>query len=181
MSLNQGNLTDQAQAAWTVQSYDKKPVIEGVVFKELNCFVDDGGYFLELGRFEAGVSQLFPDFEAKQMSYSQVLPSTVKAFHLHFHQDDVWFVPPHERLLVVLSDQRKGSSTQEVTMRFVMGAGKARLVFIPRGVAHGAAAVGHDAASIIYFVNQHFNLENPDEGRLPWDFLGADIWDIVKG
>jgi hypothetical protein len=20
-----------------------------------------------------------------------------------------------------------------------------------------------------------------DEGRLPWDFAGADIWDVVKG
>ncbi|HEY1074229.1 MAG TPA: dTDP-4-dehydrorhamnose 3,5-epimerase family protein [Patescibacteria group bacterium] len=174
-------LTADSREVYTIQSYEKAPQIEGVVAKDIACFVDDGGYFMELGRFDKGISQLFPDFEAKQMSYSQVLPGAVKAFHLHMNQEDVWFIPPHERLLVVLSDQRENSPTKGVTMRFVMGGGKSRLLYIPRGVAHGAANLGDAPASIIYFVNQQFNLEKPDEGRLPWDFLGADIWEMTKG
>ncbi len=173
------DLTAPAQKAFSVQDYSAAPVIEDVVVKDLPCFVDDGGYFMELGRFDQGVSQIFPNFEAKQMSYSQVLPGAIKAFHLHFNQDDVWFVPPHERILVVLSDQRQSSATKGVTMRFVLGAGKSRLVFIPRGVAHGAANLGQASASIVYFVNQQFT--GKDEGRLPWDFLGADIWDMSRG
>ena len=179
--LKKSQLIDKASSLYSVQSYAKAPVIEGVVIKEVPCFTDDGGYFMELGRFDAGVSQAFNSFEAKQMSYSQVLPGSIKAFHLHFNQEDVWFVPPHERLLVVLSDQRKDSATAGVTMRFVMGAGKSRLVYIPRGVAHGGANLWQQPASIIYFVNQQFNLEDPDEGRLPWDFLGKEIWEIAKG
>jgi len=90
-------------------------------------------------------------------------------------------VPPHERLLVVLTDQRDDSPSKGVTMRFVMGGGKSRLVYIPRGVAHGGANVWQNPAFNYYFVNQQFSLEKPDEGRLPWDFLGADVWDIAKG
>src|SRR5690349_2834752 len=120
MKLKQSQLTPDAHKLYGVQSYAKAPTIEGVVIQDINCFVDDGGYFMELGRFNAGMSQAFEGFEAKQMSYSQVLPGSIKAYHLHFNQEDVWFVPPHERLLVVLSDQRKDSASAGVTMRFVM-------------------------------------------------------------
>ena len=36
---------------------------------------------------------------------------------------------------------------------------------------------------IIYFVDVQFS-PDPDqteEGRLPWDFAGADIWDVTRG
>jgi dTDP-4-dehydrorhamnose 3,5-epimerase len=179
--LSRKNLTEPASEKYFVQSYEKSPTIDGVVIKDISCFTDDGGYFMELGRFDKGLSGAFDGFEAKQMSYSQVLPGSIKAFHLHFNQEDIWFVPPHERLLVVLSDQRENSPTRGVTMRFVLGAGKSRLAYIPRGVAHGGANLWQQPASIIYFVNQQFNLEDPDEGRLPWDFLGLDVWEIAKG
>ncbi len=174
-------LTEQAEDALSVQSYEKTPVIDGVVMKELRTFVDDGGSFMELLRLSQGISEHFPEFEVKQVNFSQVLPTVIKAFHLHLHQEDVWFIPPHERLLVVLTDQRKDSATQGVTMRMVMGAGKAQLLYIPRGVAHGNANLWSNPASLVYFVNQQFNPTDPDEGRLPWDFLGKEIWEITKG
>lgn len=174
-------LTDKAEESLSVQSYEKLPVIDGVVIKELRTFVDDGGTFMELLRLSQGISEHFPEFEVKQVNFSQILPTVIKAFHLHMNQEDVWFVPPHERLLVVLSDQRKGSASENVQMRFVLGAGKAQLLYIPRGVAHGNANLWTNPASLVYFVNQQFNAENPDEGRLPWDFLGKELWEITKG
>ena len=179
--MNKDDLSPKAQENFSVQSYEKSPNIDGVILKEINSSVDDGGYFMELARMQQGVMQEFEGFEVKQVNYSQVLPGTVKAYHLHLNQEDIWFIPPHERLLVVLNDQRKGSSTEGTTMRFVMGGGKPRLLYIPRGVVHGVTNIGKHPAAIIYFVNQQFNPENPDEGRLPWDFLGKEIWEITKG
>jgi dTDP-4-dehydrorhamnose 3,5-epimerase len=109
------------------------------------------------------------------------LPGTVKAFHVHLHQEDVWFVPPHERALLVLSDQRRESPSAGVTTRLVLGSGTSRLLYIPRGVAHGVANLWAEPVTIIYFVNQQFNAVAPDEGRLPWDFLGASVWEALKG
>lgn len=174
-------LSARAAGRFSIQNYAKPPTIDGVAVKDIACFADDGGYFLELGRFDDGVNQAFTSFVVRQMSYSQVLPTAIKAFHVHIRQEDVWFVPPHERLLVVLGDVRQGSPTEGVVTRLVMGAGQSRLLYIPRGVAHGAANLGRETASIIYFVNQQFNLNDPDEGRLPWDFFGAEIWSIAKG
>jgi hypothetical protein len=36
---------------------------------------------------------------------------------------------------------------------------------------------------ILYFVDTHFSPAPAasDEGRLPWDFGGAEIWDVVRG
>jgi len=141
-----------------------------------------GGSFAELIRLdESGRLIAIPSFQVRQSSYSQMLPGAIKAFHLHYNQEDVWFVPPTDRLLVGLVDVRADSPTAGVSMRFVMGAGKGQLLYIPRGVAHGAANIGQSPMTILYFVNQHFNLGDPDERRLPYDILGREFWDMEQG
>lgn len=166
----------------TTQEYSRKTPIEGVRVLPLNLLTDDGGSFAELVRLdESGHLLAIPEFQVRQSSYSLVLPGAVKAFHLHYNQEDVWFVPPTDRLLVGLLDCRKGSPTCGSSMRLVLGGGKAQLVYIPRGVAHGGANIGAQNATILYFVNQHFSLDDPDERRLPWDILGAEFWQMTPG
>lgn len=180
--LTPQSLAPEYAAQVTTQSYAKNTPIAGVQVLPLNLLTDDGGSFAELVRFdEKGCLLQIPEFQVRQSSYSLVLPGAIKAFHLHFNQEDVWFVPPTDRLLVGLLDCREGSPTKGVSMRLVMGGGKAQLVYIPRGVAHGGANIGTQNATILYYVNQHFSLDDPDERRLPWDILGADFWEMVAG
>lgn len=161
----------------TRQSYAPQPQIEGVQLQELQVFGDEGGDFCEVTRFLAGGEPaLLPDFHPAQLSYSVLDPGTIKAWHLHGQQDDLWFVPPSGRLLVGLLDVREGSTTYQLCMRLALGGGKARLVYIPRGVAHGVANLGSAAACLLYFVNRAFDPEDPDEHRLPHDLLGAEFW-----
>ena len=166
----------------TTQGYTPGPKIEGVQLLDLRLMTDDGGSFAELVRLdESGRLEAFPHFQVRQSSYSLVLPGAVKAFHLHFNQEDVWFVPPTDRLLIGLIDARKDSPTLGVTMRLVLGAGRARLLYIPRGVGHGCANLGTEPATVLYYVNQRFNLEDADERRLPWDIAGAEFWQMTPG
>lgn len=166
----------------SVQDYSKKTQIEGVQIIPLNLFVDDGGALAEILRFDdQGNLQILPEFKVKQTTFSQMMPGTIKAFHLHYNQEDVWFVMPYDRMLIGLFDARKDSKTYEKSMRFVLGAGRAQALYIPRGVAHGLANVWQQPANMIYFVNQCFDPNNPDEQRLPWNTLGDDFWDIRKG
>jgi dTDP-4-dehydrorhamnose 3,5-epimerase len=165
-----------------IQDYAKKPVIEGVKIIEIKNFVGEDGDFSELMRVhEGGESEQFPGFYIRQMSRSKVLPKAIKAWHIHFAQEDIWHILPEDRLLVGLWDVRKYSSTNGLTMRLALGGGKGHLVYIPRGVAHGGANHGHKPATILYFVNSLFNIDNPDEIRLPWNELGAEFWDLPKG
>jgi dTDP-4-dehydrorhamnose 3,5-epimerase-like enzyme len=181
-SLTPDSLGTEFQPHLSTQDYSKKPTIDGVKLLDLRLMLDDGGSFAELVRLtEEGALEAFPDFTPRQSSYSEVLPGAIKAFHLHFNQEDVWFVPPTHRLLIGLVDVRKDSPTYKVSQRFVMGAGRAQLLHIPRGVGHGGANIWQQPASILYFVNQQFDLANPDERRLPWDVLGADFWQLSQG
>jgi len=149
---------------------------------DLRLMVDDGGSFSELVRLnEEGCLEAIPEFKVRQCSFSNVMPGAIKAFHLHFNQEDVWFVPPSDRLLVGLVDARVSSPTRDQTMRMVLGAGRGQLLYIPRGVAHGCANVWSEPSSVFYFVSQHFNLKDPDERRLPFDITGADFWTITPG
>ncbi|MFN3241348.1 MAG: dTDP-4-dehydrorhamnose 3,5-epimerase family protein [Planctomycetota bacterium] len=175
-------INQKAEQAFFVQDYSPAQRIDGVEIVELKRFNDDGGAITELGRLTAGMHQQLPDFEVKQVNYSEMEPGACKAFHMHHRQTDVWYVPPSDKLLLVLHDCREGSPTEEQTMRFVLGDGKDRLVRIPPGVAHGARNIGQQVGRIIYMVDVAFSVdENCDEGRLPWDYLGADIWEIVRG
>jgi len=181
-SLSPDSIGSDYQSLVTTQDYSKAPRIDGVKIIDLRLMIDDGGSFAELVRFdENGNLEAIPEFKVRQSSYSLVLPGAVKAFHLHYNQEDVWFVPPTDRLVIGLVDARKDSPSYKTAMRFVMGGGKAQLLYIPRGVGHGCANVGTQPSTILYYVNQQFNLENPDERRLPWDAAGTDFWDVTKG
>jgi dTDP-4-dehydrorhamnose 3,5-epimerase len=174
---------DKAQASYSKQDYSPTTPIEGLEIVNLRRFNDDGGAMTELGRFDGGLHKDLPGFEARQMNYSVVEPQAVKAFHLHQRQTDVWYVPPSDKMLLVLADVRKGSPTEGKIMRIVLGDGNSRLVRIPPGVAHGCKNLRASATSaIIYFVDVQFSIdEDCDEGRLPWDFFGTEVWDVEKG
>jgi len=136
--LSKNDLGPRFQEAVTTQEYSKKPVIEGVKVIDLRLMTDDGGAFAEMVRFdEEGRLVPIPDFKVRQASYSHIMPGAIKAFHMHYNQEDVWFVPPTDNLLVGMVDARANSPSYEVTMRLVLGGGKAQLLYIPRGVAHG--------------------------------------------
>ena len=177
------NLGEDAKRAFSLQDYSPARDIEGVEVADLKRFHDDGGSLIELGRLHGGLHAVFPGFEVKQINYSEMDPGVIKAFHLHRRQTDVWFVPAGDKMLLVLLDVRAESRSRNVQRRLVLGDGTSRLVKIPPGVAHGVKNLAPTRGHIIYFVDTHFSPapDGCDEGRLPWDFVGAAIWDVVRG
>ncbi len=164
-----------------VQDYSKQKVIEGVKITEVKKFYGEDGTFEELaGIGENGTLEQFPDIKIKQINRSRILAGSIKAWHIHFKQEDIWYVSAEDHMILGLWDLRNDSNTKDLKMRIVMGGGSAKLVLIPRGVAHGVVNIAHKPGTILYFVNQKFNFSNPDEERLKWDAAGADFWDVKK-
>ena len=174
---------DAARDQYQVQDYSPKPEIDGLEIIELRRFNDDGGSMTELARLDAGVLQGVDGFTARQMNYSTMDPLAIKAFHLHKRQTDVWFVPPTDKILLCVGDVRSGSPTEGVVQRIVLGDGKSFVVRIPPGVAHGCKNLrAAELSVIIYFVDVQFSIDDEcDEGRLPWDHFGTEIWDVERG
>ena len=165
------------------QNYAPQKAIDGVKHIELKQFSEDGGDFIELGRMKEGMLKDIPEFEVQQINYSLMLPGVIKAAHVHKLQDDVWFVPPQQRLVAGLLDVRAESPTKGFVMRVVLGGHKSRLLFIPRGVAHGCANLTRSEVIIFYFSNRHFTPDpsSCDEFRLPWNIFGKEFFTMTKG
>ena len=175
-------LVPAAEETFRHQDYARRPPIDGVAVHELKRFHDDGGSMTELSRFTGGRPDALTGFDLAQLNYSVLEPGVLKAFHVHRRQTDVWFVPPEDRVLLVLADVRAGSATERVVMKLVLGDGASILVRIPPGVAHGCKNIGPAPARIVYMTDVSFDPApgSTDEGRLPWDLLGAEIWEPAK-
>jgi dTDP-4-dehydrorhamnose 3,5-epimerase len=172
-----------ARERYKVQDYSPRPRIAGLEIIELKRFNDDGGSMTELARLADGQVKGLEGFVARQVNYSTMDPLAIKAFHLHRRQTDVWFVPPTDKILLVVGDVRAGSRTEKLVQRIVLGDGRSFLVRIPPGVAHGCKNLLRDRLSVIvYFVDVNFSPgEDCDEGRLPWDHFGAEVWEVERG
>jgi len=179
--LTKNDLIGKMAKKISVQVYSPKPQIDGIQIIELKQHAGEDGTFEEIIRLDnKGMLQQFPSFKLRQMSRSLLLPKAVKAWHIHFKQEDIWYIPPQDHMLLGLWDLRKNSPTKEVQMRIVMGAGISKLVYIPRGVAHGILNLSDKTGTIIYFTNQQFDPQKPDEQRIPWDAAGANFWQPEK-
>lgn len=175
-------LTDDAQSFLYVQDYSPKPTIDGVKILNLRRFNDAGGSLTELGRLTSGILDAEESFTVAQINYSEMDTGIIKAFHIHEKQSDIWYVPPTDKIVLVLVDQRSDSLTSGIKMKLVLGDCKSQLVVIPPGVAHGCKNLSSQRSRIIYFVSQKFSPEvsECDEKRLPWDFFGSEIWETPK-
>ncbi len=158
------------------QSYEPKRIIDGVKLIQLKNFLADEGDFGEVMRFTNGELEGIPGFKIAQINRTRLSHGSVKAWHLHFKQDEIWYVLPSSQLLVGLWDVREKSSTKSTTMRLVLGGGQSTLLFIPKGVAHGSANLSGKDVEMFYFVDNKFDPKAPDENRIPYDALGKEFW-----
>lgn len=175
-------LEPQVRQAVTFQSYGPQQVIEGVFYHKLTKHRALEGSFMEYLRVTRGSIEGLPiSFDVRQLSFSRAVPQRINAFHVHPKavQDELWSVVDGS-LMVWLVDVREDSPTRGAQRRFVLNAEEPALLYIPTGVAHGYKA-GPEGALLVYAMNSQFNIDDPNEGRLPWDYFGTDIWEDDRG
>jgi dTDP-4-dehydrorhamnose 3,5-epimerase len=137
-------------------------MIDGVILKELVTHADERGFFREVIR----ITDAFFEEGFGQWSHSLMFPGTAKAWHVHQHQTDWWYVGLGT-LKVALYDTRPDSTTSGELVELFMGEHHAaKVIKIPPGVAHGCRAIGGPAH--LFYVTSH-TYDPADEGRIPHD------------
>jgi dTDP-4-dehydrorhamnose 3,5-epimerase len=175
-------LVPEVARAVTYQSYAPQAAIDEVFYHPLTKHRALEGWFLEYLRLSEGqVNGLPIQFTSRQISFSRANPHRINAFHLHPKtiQDELWCVLDGT-MLVWLVDCREGSPTLGVKRKYLLGGEAPALLYIPSGVAHGYKA-GAEGALLVYSVNSQFNLQDPNEGRLTWDYFGSTLWADDRG
>lgn len=148
-------------------------MIYGVKIKELKVFKDkpdldqpgiEPGVFMEVLRDDDKMLKKFG-----QSNFTIACKGTIKAFHWHKFQDDLWFLASG-KAAIVLYDQRKDSPTKGETQVIYGGTDDYKLVLIPVGVVHGYKVLSDEPCLLFYHVTRAYNRETPDEERIdPFD------------
>lgn len=159
-------------------------MIDGVKIKELKVWNDNPdleqkdvkpGVFMEILRNSEGLLSNFA-----QTNFSITHKGTIKAFHWHKYQDDLWFMASG-KAAIVLYDQRKDSKTFGETQVVKAGTDDYKLVTIPVGVVHGYKVLSNDPCLLFYHVTKEYNAQSPDEERInPFDKTINFNWDSLK-
>lgn len=158
-------------------------MINGVVIKQLRVFpdaVEPGelvqrpGFLMEILRGDEGLLKQFG-----QTTFTVAYKGTVKAFHWHRKQDDLWFVATG-KAAVVLYDLREDSPTKGKTDIIYAGQDEYKLIVIPVGVAHGYKVLSDEPVLLFYHTTMPYNPQRPDEERIPSDDprIGVD-WEAL--
>ena len=160
--------TCQRGIGTVIASADSDKLIAGVQVRPLALWADDRGHFLEVLRMGQGLPSEFPA-ETTQVSAAFGYPGTVKAFHYHLHQTDLW-APAQGMFQVALVDLRKDSRTFGRRNTLYVGTLRPWQILIPPGVGHGYKVIGTQPAMLIYVTDRFYNPE--DEGRIAYDEPG---------
>jgi dTDP-4-dehydrorhamnose 3,5-epimerase len=148
-----------------IRTADSKDLIEGVRVRPFDVWPDDRGYFLEVIRMRQGLASDFLP-ETTQVSAALSYPGTIKAFHFHKYQTDLW-VPSQGMFQVALVDLRPESATFGVKNTMYLGALRPWQVLIPPGIGHGYKVIGENAGMLVYVTNRLYDPK--DEGRIAYN------------
>ena len=148
-----------------IMAADSPQKIHGVMIRPYAMWPDDRGYFLEVMRFGHGLAAEYPA-ASTQVSAALSYPGTIKAFHYHQHQTDLW-VPAAGMLQVALVDLRAASPTFGVRNTMYLGTLRPWQLIIPPGVGHGYKVIGDQPAMLVYVTDRFY--DPTDEGRIPYN------------
>ena len=151
-----------------ILSADSQKLIADVRIAPFPVWPDDRGYFLEVIRIGTGLGAGF-DPSTKQVSSALSYPGTIKAFHFHLEQYDLW-VPAVGMLQVALVDLRPDSATFGRKNTIYVGSLRPWQILVPPGVGHGYKVIGHDPAVLVYVTSRVYNPK--DEGRIAYNDAG---------
>lgn len=146
---------------------DSPDLIDGVRIAPFPLWPDDRGYFLEVARLGQGLITEFGPHT--QVSSALSYPGTIKAFHFHREQTDVW-VPVNGTLQVALVDLRPASPAFGRRNTLYVGHLRPWQILIPPGVGHGYKIIGAEPALLVYLTDRFYNPK--DEGRIAYDHPG---------
>ena len=137
--------------------------IEGVFMSQPPVHVDHRGALVEM--FTS------PEFWEADFAYAyqtSIRPGTLKGWFAHEKKFDRYHIVSGE-LLVMLYDDREGSSTRGALHKAVLSASSVRQVLIPPLVWHLSLNVGQDDAILVNLPSTHYDHANPDRFHISID------------
>lgn len=148
-----------------------QPKIEnlGLGVQKITPFLhhDERGFLGEIFRQDWGT--YLSEFIPKQLLISQSKPGTIRAWHRH-HKNQIDFLFVRKGILKICAyDGDDTSNTFGQLVELIISADSPEIVKIPGHLWHGTKNIGNETSETIYFINNLYDYENPDEERKEWN------------
>ena len=141
--------------------------MEGVQVIDIQKIVDERGFFAEAIRKDW--SHLFGEGWISQANISYSYPGIIRAWHRHKRGQIDFFMVLQGSMKIVAYDDNKQSATYGKMVEVVVSEEKLQIVKIPGHYWHGTKTIGYKPSCTVYFVNNMYDYEVPDEERRPWN------------
>lgn len=123
-----------------------------------------------------------------QINFSHIHPGTVKAWHRHKKQTDLWIVVQGDLKIGVVKEKETGGfenpahKQQDLWIQdfwiTVLGEHNPGILVIPPGLWHGCAVVTPYPAGLVYVVTEPYDPHSPDEERRRFDYWKSVRWEV---
>jgi dTDP-4-dehydrorhamnose 3,5-epimerase len=141
--------------------------MNGIKIFELNRIVDERGSFTEIMRNDW--TELFGDEKIKQSNLSVSYPGMIRAWHRHERGQIDYYVVIKGTVKISVYDNDKQSKTFGNLTEIISSSEKLQVVRVPGHYWHGIKTLGTETSMLVYFINNLYDYENPDEERSPWN------------
>ena len=141
--------------------------MDGIKVFELNRIIDERGSFTEIMRSDW--AELFGDEKIQQSNLSISYPGMIRAWHRHARGQIDYYVVVKGTVKISAYDNDKNSKTFGNLTEIISSDKKLQVVRLPGHYWHGIKTLGNETSMLVYFINNLYDYENPDEERSPWD------------
>jgi len=114
-----------------------------------------------------------------QANFSHIHPGTIKAWHKHEKQTDLWVVIQGDLKVGIVHESKSTSQLDHRAWATVIGEHNPSILIIPPELWHGCTVTSSSPAGLLYITDKAYNVSRPDERRYPYDHFGSFFkWEI---
>ncbi len=128
---------------------------------------DERGFVSEI--FRNDWKGFFEKDKPEQVNISKSHPGVIRAWHRHLRDQVDFFTVLKGTVKICVFDNNKESKTFGKLVEIIASEDKLQIIKVPGNFWHGTKTMGKQSSLTVYFINNMYNYQDPDEERIPWD------------
>lgn len=129
--------------------------------------VDERGYFIEMMR--ADWHKLLENDIILQANFAESHFGVIRAWHCHLRGQVDYITVLKGAIKLCIYDDIPESSTRGQIDEFIIKAEDYKMIRVPGQYWHGYKCIDKSGSQVLYFTNNLYDYQAPDEARRPWD------------
>ena len=128
---------------------------------------DDRGFVSEIFRNDWG--DFFGNHKPNQINVSKSESGIIRAWHRHLRDQVDFFTVIKGTVKICICDNDPDSKTFGTLVEIITSEKQLQIIKVHGHYWHGTKTISSDESYTVYFINNLYDYENPDEERISWN------------